>query len=149
MDLHQRIILVDDLDLAAISGQQTGKQSRVHPRAIGTLKIVPHDDGDLGVRRAAAGASGDVERILAHVHFVELGQRLAVFGDIKLVGIALFPVDQGNGDGIVAGEFAGSRLADFDLHAVRHFKVGADVFLDAVAKIGGIGSARRASGLLG
>src|SRR5207244_2113284 len=36
-------------------------------------------------------------------------------------------------------EFAGPRLAHFDLHPVGHFEVRAHVLLNAVAKIGGIG----------
>src|SRR5438445_4249596 len=87
MDLIERIVLVDDLYLVAVSLKHILNEGLVHARTERTLKIVIVDDGDLSVLVAADRASGKIDlanRIGTDVSFVQAGKGLSVLGDQEI-----------------------------------------------------------------
>src|SRR5208282_4428818 len=93
MNFSERKVLVDEADLVFVVVYCGRKEGLMHAAAVGALEIVEADDRDFGVRIAADGAAGDVDRedgIVGQVEGIEVGQGLAVGGDqevfISLVG---------------------------------------------------------------
>src|SRR5260370_35486369 len=107
----------------------------MHSRTKRTFKILIADDDRLGLLAAAERPSFDVNLghpVRGNVELLQASERLAVFGDQKLVGAAVGSARETDNNLIISREVAGARGGNGNVNLARDFIPRADLRLNAV-----------------
>ena len=136
MNLHQRIVHIDELDQTFVTIQRCRKELGVHLRAVGALQIVEVDDHHLRIRisthRTSAGWQ-HARRIRSNIPLREPRQRARVLRQQeihRLLPIRLAGQQKCHRDGVISIHIALLSRTNGDLILRRHSEFRPDHHFD-------------------